>query len=66
MSFDYSTSVFTGLCDLDIMILTVFKTTFTKLKPSEIKYRDYKAFNQSNSENELKQTLNNYCYLKVH
>ena len=45
LSFDYSTSVFTGLSDHDIMILTVFKTTFTKLKPSEIKYRDYKAFN---------------------
>ena len=41
------------------MILRVFKTTFTKLKPREIKCRDYTAFNQSNFENELKQTLNN-------
>lgn len=39
--------------------MTVFKTTFTNSKPREIKYRDYKAFNRSKYENELKQTLNN-------
>ena len=40
------------------MILTVFKETFAQLKFREIKYRDCKAFNQSNFENELKQSLN--------
>ena len=51
--------VFMCLFDFHKMILTVFKITFTKSQPREIKYKDYKAFNQSNFENELKQTLNN-------
>ena len=42
------------ISDFHKMILTVSKTTFKKSKWREIKYRDYKTFNQSNFENELK------------
>ena len=55
LSFQYTTQKFAGLFNFPKMILTVFKTTFTKSKSREIKYRDYKAINQSNFENELKQ-----------
>ena len=55
LSFQYTTQVFEGLFNFHKMIVTVFKTTFTKSKPREIKYRNYKAINQSNFENELKQ-----------
>ena len=59
LCFQNTTWVFTGLSDFHKTIMTVSKTTFTNSKPREIKYRDYKAFNRSKYENELKQTLNN-------
>ena len=40
-------TIFTGLSDFHKLILSVFKTTFTKFKPKEIVYRNYRKFNKN-------------------
>ena len=47
LSFQNTSSVFTGLSDFHKLVLTVFKTTFVKSKPKELFYRDYKHFNHA-------------------
>ena len=39
-------SYFTGLLDCHKLVLSVFKTTFSKTGPKETMYRDYKNFDQ--------------------
>ena len=36
------------------MVVTVMKTTFAKVKPKQIFYRDYKIFNDSRFKDDLK------------
>ena len=44
-SFQNTKNVATGLSDFHNLVLTVLKTSFSKTKPKEISYRDYKNFN---------------------
>ena len=44
LSFHKSNCLFTGLSDCHKLVLTVFKTIFSKSKPKEIIYRNFKKF----------------------
>ena len=57
MTFQNTTTVFTGLSDFYKLILTVLKTSFTKSKPRKIIYRDYKNFDSVTFNDELKYVL---------
>ena len=57
LSFQNSSSVFTGLSDFHKLVLTAFKTFLIKSKPKELSYRDYKDFNQGCFEKDLKSAL---------
>ena len=57
-SFQNTVVLSTGLSDCHKMALTVFKTTFPKIKPKEIFYRDYKNFNDIIFRQELRNTIN--------
>ena len=54
LAFQNTTTTFTGLSDCHKLVLTVLKTTFSKNKPKELFYRDYKKFNFSDFNDELK------------
>ena len=54
LAFQNTTTTFTGLSDCHKLVLTVLKSTFSKNKPKELFYRDYKKFNFSDFNNELK------------
>ena len=56
-SFQNTTTVSTGLSDFHKMIVTVMKTTFPKVKPEVMIYRDYKKFCEGHFRNELKTEL---------
>ena len=56
-SFQNTTSVFTGLSDCHKMVLTVMKSTFPKVKPKQITYRNYKTFNNFNFKQDLNKAL---------
>ena len=43
-SFQHTTTVTTGLSDFHKMVVTVMKTTFPKVQPKIVYYRDYKNF----------------------
>ena len=60
LSFQNTSSVFTGLSDFHKLVLTVFKTTFIKSTPKEFFYRDYKHFNHECFEKELKCALSTF------
>ena len=57
MSFQNTTTVFAGISDFHKLVLTVLKISFTKNKPKEIIYRDYKNFNSFLFNDELKNVL---------
>ena len=48
----------TGLSDCHKMVLTILKTTFPKVKPKEIAFRDYKMFNDITFRQDLTNTIN--------
>ena len=56
-SFMHSKSFETGFSDHHHMIYTILKTTFTKLPPKKIIYRDYKNWSQLHFEEELRSNL---------
>ena len=58
-SFQNSQVIETGLSDFHKMTVTVLKTFFHKQDPVKITYRDYKSFNKSIFQNELKNKLHN-------
>ena len=60
LSFQNTSSVFTGLSDFHKLVLTVFKTTFIKSTPKKFFYRDYKHFNHECFEKELKCALSTF------
>ena len=43
------------------MVISVFKTTFSKLKPTEIIYGDFKKFSEENFNQKLSLKLTNEC-----
>ena len=47
----------TGLSDCHKIIFTIFRSTFIRLLPKIIKYRNYKVFNGNIFCHELDQTL---------
>ena len=57
-SFQNTTVVSSGISDFHKMVVTVMKTTFPKVKPKQIFYRDYKRFNDSMFKDDLKMHLN--------
>ena len=50
---------FTGLSDFHELVLSVFKTTFCKSKPTEITYRNFKNFEEKSFNQELRNNLIN-------
>ena len=54
LAFQNTTTTFPGISDCHKLVLTVLKTAFSKNKPKELFYRDYKKFNFSNFNDELK------------
>ena len=57
-SFFKTETLFTGLSVFHRLVISVFKTTFSKSKPKEIIYRDFKKFSEEtfNQERSLKVT----------
>ena len=55
--FQHSTTLETGLSDFHKMVLTVLKTSFRKMPPKVVKYRDYKNYSQDAFRNELQYYL---------
>ena len=53
LRFHKSNCLFTGLSDCHKLVLSVFKTTFSKSKPKEIIYRNFKKFNEKDFNQEL-------------
>ena len=54
LSFQNKLTISCGLSDFHKLVMTVLKTTFSKNKPREIVYRNYKYFNSQNFNDELK------------
>ena len=62
-SFQNTTTLATGLSDFHKMILTALKSTFPKLKPKEIIYRNFINFDLNNFKNNIRtnsQLVGNY------
>ena len=57
MSLQNTTTVLAGISDFHKLVLTVLKISFTKNKPKEIVYRDYKNFDSFLFNDELKNVL---------
>ena len=67
-SFQCTQTISTGLSDFHEMIVTVLKTTFPKVKPKVVLYRDYSKFLESqfcSILNEKLQALEITCYESV-
>ena len=60
LSFQNTSSVFTGLSDFHKLVLTVFKMTFVKSKSKKLSYRDNKHFNHECFEKGLKCALSTF------
>eukprot|EP00794_Sanderia_malayensis_P000652 gene652-1320_t len=56
-SFMHSKSFETGFSDHHHMIYTILKSTFEKVDPTKITYRDYKTWSQEKFENELSSNM---------
>ena len=56
-SFHNSCCIETGISDFHKMTITILKTFFRKLKPTKIKYRNYKNFDIESFKAELNQSL---------
>ena len=56
-SFQHSCTVETGLSDFHKMTITVMKTTYKKLEPRIINYRDFKSFCNDSFRESLQQAL---------
>ena len=52
-SFQNSTTLETGLSDFHLLTLTVMKTSFRKLPPKKVLYRDSKNYNSANFRNDV-------------
>ena len=54
LSFQHTQTVLCGLSDFHKLVLTVLKITFSKNKPRELVYTNYKYFNSHNFNDEFK------------
>ena len=60
-----TTTLCTGLSDFHKMVVTVMKSSFEKMSPKEISYRNYKNFDNNVFKLELSEVLsNNVCSYK--
>ena len=50
-------TIFTILSDFHKLVLSVFKTTFTKPKPKEVVFKNYRKFNENNFNQDLHNQL---------
>ena len=57
--------IFTGLPDFPKLVLSVFKMTFTKSKPKEIVYRNYRKFNENNFNPDFQNQLSSEQTIKL-
>ena len=57
LSFYKSDCLFIGLSDCHKLVLSVFKTTFSKSKPKEIIYTNFKKFNEEDFNQEFRGKL---------
>ena len=57
--------IFTGLPDFPKLVLSVFKITFTKSKPKEIVYRNYRKFNENNFNPDFQNQLSSEQTIKL-
>ena len=57
MSFQNTITAFAGISDFHKLVLPVLKINFTKTKPKEMIYRDYKNFNYFLFNDEVKNVL---------
>ena len=62
-SFFNTETYFTGLSDYHKLVLSVFKTTFSKTGPKEMMCRDYKNFDQDIFTQELCTSLSSETVL---
>ena len=60
-SFQHTTTIETGLSDFHKMIVAVLKTTYQKIGPTVINYRDYKNFSEPIFLRELKEEMEQSC-----
>ena len=66
LAFQNTTTTFTGLSDCHKLVLSILKTTFSKNKPKELFYRDYKKFNFFDFNDELKNIFfKKYCRIML-
>ena len=56
-SFQNTSTISCGISDFHKMVVTVLKTTFTKVKPKEIHYRCYKSFDNTEFRDNLRNEL---------
>ena len=52
-SFKFTNAFETGMSDHHLMLYTMFRTTFDKNKPTQIRYRSYKKFDSNSFANNL-------------
>ena len=57
-SFQNSSVIETSLSDFRKMIVTIIKTSYRKIEPRVINYRDYKSFSNEGFRESLLETLN--------
>ena len=55
--FQKTSTVVTGLSDFHKMIISCLKTTFKKIPPKKIIFRDYKKFDEQNFLHDLDQQM---------
>ena len=56
-SFKFTNAFETGLSDHHLMIYTMFRTTFEKIKPIDLRYRSFKKFDSNKVANDLLDTM---------
>ena len=61
-SFKFTNAFETGMSDHHLMIYTMFRTTFEKNKPNQIRYRSYKKFDSHTFVNNLQTNTSNTVY----
>ena len=59
-------AVSTGLSDFHKMIVTVMRSTFPKVKPKTIKYRDYSKYNKVAFGNDLGKKWKTSLKIMIH
>ena len=61
-SFKFTNAFETGLSDHHLMIYTMFRTTFEKVKPIDIRYRTFKKFDSNKVANDLLDNMPNISH----